>query len=507
MDLIKCFNDTMGLATEGKLRHKTRKAQKSVRVYKEGFTAKKHKKFYSKADIIVERNTSFASASKYLKYGRTAVLNFANPVHPGGGVEVGAMAQEECLCRSSNLFACLSGKAAKEEFYDYHMNNGNNMNSDRLIYIRNVTVFKSDDYIPVLLDKKERFCVDVITCAAPYLGKIDWIDGNDLKNMLKSRIKNIFESAIENKISVMVLGAFGCGAFYNPPELVAQAFHEVIIEEQYRNYFSKIVFAIKAADNKGMLNYKAFNRELGNYEALKKFTGKSFSVFGDSISTLEGYNPESCAVFYSKAVAESAGIKGQADTWWGMAIDYLDGKLLVNNSWSGCKVTASEQDAVSRSAGCCMERIKNLHDKSGTPDFIIIYMGFNDWGSGVHVGSVKIEKNTIDEDEFSDAYSIMLHRIKGNYPSAEIYCCTLCKTCIDEDSSFNFPESFGGVHIEEYNRAIREAAFYQNCSLLDLASYNIPYASMDGTHPTKKGMNTLAELVVRGILQDRYASH
>lgn len=57
--------------------------------------------------------------------------------------------------------------------------------------------------------------------------------------MLKSRIKNIFESAIENKISVMVLGAFGCGAFYNPPELVAQAFHEVIIEEQYRNYFSK----------------------------------------------------------------------------------------------------------------------------------------------------------------------------------------------------------------------------------------------------------------------------
>ena len=87
------------------------------------------------------------------------------------------------------------------------------------------------------------------------------------------------------------------------------------------------------------------------------------------------------------------------------------------------------------------------------------------------------------------------------------YTAVLCKTCIDEDSSFNFPESFGGVHIEEYNRAIREAAFYQNCSLLDLASYNIPYASMDGTHPTKKGMNTLAELVVRGILQDRYASH
>ena len=64
MDLIKCFNDTMGLATEGKLRHKTRKAQKSVRVYKEGFTAKKHKKFYSKADIIVERNNQLCFGFK-----------------------------------------------------------------------------------------------------------------------------------------------------------------------------------------------------------------------------------------------------------------------------------------------------------------------------------------------------------------------------------------------------------------------------------------------------------
>lgn len=82
----------------------------------------------------------------------------------------------------------------------------------------------------------------------------------------------------------------------------------------------------------------------------------------------------------------------------------------------------------------------------------------------MHVGSVKIEKNTIDEDEFSDAYSIMLHRIKENYPSAEIYCCTLCKTCIDEDSSFNFPESFGGVHIEEYNRAQERLLFIKTAA-------------------------------------------
>ena len=498
--LIECFGDTLKQSMEGKLKRRTKAAQKSNRVYKEGFTAKRHKNRKIKADIIVERNTSYAAASKYLEYGKTAVLNFANPVNPGGGVEYGAMAQEECLCRSSNLFQCISDDSVKAGFYNYHTQNRNNMNSDRLIYTKGVTVFKSDAYIPVMLDKKSWFSVDVITCAAPYLGEIEWIDGNVLSNIIKNRIKNIFEAALENRAAVLILGAFGCGAFYNPPELVARAFHEVIIEGHYRNYFSKIVFAIKADDNKGARNYEVFDKELGSCRNLKAFAGKSISVFGDSISTLEGYNPDGYDVFYTRAMAPRYGINSPSDTWWGMVIDYLGGKLMVNNSWSGCKVSQTKQEAIRGSAGCSSARTKNLHDKSGTPDCIIIYMGFNDWGSGVYAGDTDGHKTVLNEAEFSDAYTLMLRRIKTNYPAAEIYCCTLCKTCMEEDSSFIFLESFGGVHIEEYNRAIKRACADESCKLLDLYSYNIPYDSIDGTHPTKDGMKTLAGLVARRII-------
>lgn len=59
---------------------------------------------------MISANTTFAEAQKYANKGRVAFLNFANPVKPGGGVENGAIVQEECLCRSSNLYAFLRAK-------------------------------------------------------------------------------------------------------------------------------------------------------------------------------------------------------------------------------------------------------------------------------------------------------------------------------------------------------------------------------------------------------------
>ena len=42
----------------------------------------------------------------------------------------------------------------------------------------------------------------------------------------------------------IVLGAFGCGAFHNPPKHITRLFHEVIDEKEFQNKYKLIAFAI-----------------------------------------------------------------------------------------------------------------------------------------------------------------------------------------------------------------------------------------------------------------------
>lgn len=254
--LINCFNDTLNVSNSI-LSAETTNAINSNKVYKENFISDNREDKYS-AGIEVIVNTSFDVAKQYSKLGKVAVLNFANPHFPGGGVKNGAMAQEECLCRSSNLFPCLNAKNVYDDYYSYNRNIKNRFFSDILIYTKNVTVFKDDSDVPQLMPQSEWFQVDVITCAAPYIANRKYTNKTVLKELFKSRIKNIFESAIDNDVDVLVLGAFGCGAFKNPPAVVAKAFREVIEEYNYKNCFKHILFAIKRGKNH---NADAFMKE------------------------------------------------------------------------------------------------------------------------------------------------------------------------------------------------------------------------------------------------------
>ncbi len=537
--LITCFQDTIEISNSDLLKTSTKKAIQSNKVYKEGFVSKvKPRK--ENSDIIVEAGTTFETAKRYCKLGRVAVLNFANPENPGGGVQIGAVAQEECLCRSSNLFMCLNNANIYGDYYLYHRSMNSHFYSDRLIYTKDVTVFKDDSQVAKIMPKDEWFTVDVITCAAPYLGRKKYTNVAVLLQLFKHRIKNIMEAARENKADVIILGAFGCGAFKNPPLVVAEAFRQVICEENYFRCFKKIVFAIKpnsdccqnlrtfmsifheyAKDASERCKYvtssleERFNRipqipyieeiiedtRFIEWQKNNAYYGKQFSILGDSISTLEGYNPRGYHVFYDEDNCKKSGVIKMEDTWWDKVIAFCGGELLVNNSWSGSRVTKLPGSEKLFPSGCSDERTSALHIKSVMPDVIIIYLGTNDWAFGVRASKNSQFLHTDQNELFTVAYERMLKKIRKNYPKSEIWCCSLSETFMGKNPNFKFPHTYAGTHIEEFNTIIQNICLNNKCKFIDIYNQKMPYDSIDGSHPTRDGMNTIATAVIKELIK------
>lgn len=104
------------------------------------------------------------------------------------------------------------------------------------------------------------------------------------------------------------------------------------------------------------------------------------SVLGDSISTYEGYNPRGYAVYYDREKQYKNGMNSVYDTWWAKVNQRLRAYLCVNNSYSGSRVTGTGFPAA-----CCEDRLAYLRTDTYSPDIILIYMGFNDFGNGVKI--------------------------------------------------------------------------------------------------------------------------
>lgn len=248
-----------------------------------------------------------------------------------------------------------------------------------------------------------------------------------------------------------------------------------------------------------------FNTNL-NGQGKSPYFGKKFSILGDSISTLDGYNPIGYHLFYTGEICEKTGVHEMKDTWWRKVIDYFGGELLANNSWSGSRVSMMPGGTPEKlfPSGCSDERTAGLHLGQDQPEVIMIYLGTNDWANGVLVDDCSAEfplpEATVELfKSFEGAYVEMLRKVKRNYPSAEVWCCTLCETIIPGKPAFKFPHAYAGIHIERYNGVIRNAAKNFGCKLIDLFSFHTPYASLDGTHPTAEGMATIASMILKEI--------
>lgn len=222
-----------------------------------------------------------------------------------------------------------------------------------------------------------------------------------------------------------------------------------------------------------------------------------FSILGDSISTLQGYNPEGFSLYYKDEMCNSSGVKEAVDTWWGKVIEAHGGSLLVNNAWSGSRVTAIPGGNGLFPSGCGDERTSQLHKGDIMPDVIIVFLGFNDWSNGVDIDSDGTRLLApIHYNAFAEAYGAMVGKLRKNYPNAELWCCTLPQTYIEGKPEFTFPEEFAGIHIEKYNDVIRSLSDVCPSKVIDLYRAGCKYDSMDGIHPTKLGMQQIAKTII-----------
>ncbi|MCQ2192727.1 MAG: TIGR02452 family protein [Paludibacteraceae bacterium] len=223
--------------------------------------------------VIVE--DSLNAAHKMVGEGKEpCVLNMANRQNPGGGVRNGASAQEEDLFRRSDYFRFLYRyqqdnakdfgiETDKKHSYPLDRNFGG-------VYSDSVTVFRSDEKNGYAL-LSQPYKVSMVAVAA--INSPEVVDGRISPELVLptiNKIRTILRIAYLNGHQHLVLSAFGCGAFRNPPSHMAELFKQVLQEDEFNHRFVEIVFAILKRNDK--------TYEKGNYECFKEVFGESCTL-------------------------------------------------------------------------------------------------------------------------------------------------------------------------------------------------------------------------------------
>jgi len=184
----------------------------------------------------VTNETTLSAHRRHQAKGHKVVsLNFAAATNPGGGFLTGARAQEEYLCRSSALFLSIKDSP----MYEYHRDNWTPFYSDAMIYSGDVPVFRDDEH--GLLPKP--YLASFITSAAPLTKHLHPEELVHIPEILRTRIRKFLSVAQAHGHDSLVLGAWGCGAFGNNGNLVADLFHRALTVE-FAGSFKEVTFAI-----------------------------------------------------------------------------------------------------------------------------------------------------------------------------------------------------------------------------------------------------------------------
>jgi uncharacterized protein (TIGR02452 family) len=162
---------------------------------------------------------------------KIVMLCMASDYHPGGGVKKGSIAQEEHLCRHSTLYQTLM-KIKTQNVYPI---------TDPFI-IPKVTFFSHIDH-----DKKRvKNLKNNVTCAILMSAAVRKREtGFNEEDIIESRrrIDALLKLCAQRGYKIVILSAYGCGAYRNPPKVIASIFKE-LLDTCYGRYFERVIFSV-----------------------------------------------------------------------------------------------------------------------------------------------------------------------------------------------------------------------------------------------------------------------
>jgi uncharacterized protein (TIGR02452 family) len=189
--------------------------------------------------FAIHNETTLEAAKRLVDEGHNvAALNFASATNPGGGFLTGARAQEESICRSSGLYACLKGNP----MYAYHRKRRDVLYSHYVLWSPDVPIFRTDD--GTLLE--EPWTCSILT--SPAVMAKEFLSRHperrrELRPIMWERTLRVLGVAAEKGHDTLVLGAWGCGAFGYDPEEMAALFRKALTDN-FAGAYARIEFAI-----------------------------------------------------------------------------------------------------------------------------------------------------------------------------------------------------------------------------------------------------------------------
>ncbi len=208
-----------------------------------------------------DTQTAIEKLAKNYSADKLAFINMANAHRTGGGYQKVDTAQEEVIVTNSDAVVTLGNLA------EIDPKNG------RATYKKHWHIPPGGNYF-----HKMRFVTGgQVTCNTiahafadlrKDLNKYPESEYADFKNpsaqtyqeRIKLDMRGVLRTAKEEKQEALVLSATGCGAFEHDPQAEAKAWKEVLQEDEFRNHFKEIVFAIIQGKKK---NYDIFKKEIG----------------------------------------------------------------------------------------------------------------------------------------------------------------------------------------------------------------------------------------------------